>query len=479
MSLWDVHYPYPDPASSLFYTQLIAFDEGNDPARFEDMFNEFVVTGMLHDVPSPGSTTTDPISGEAYSNAGAYILQESTTITYNLGNGTYWTLATGDDELVAAGWTRQVGTHFMFKLDGAEPAIPHDSVLLMKVTVAGGVITTVEDYRKLYPIEDQFRTLFFIMLEDPDVIQYLTDLIIDIILTDPEVLEFLTNLILSIIASLDFVEGANVGTGQGEVFRDSSGSLPETLNFKTLKQGSGITITNNANDITIAGTVTDTTYTASNVGGGDAEVFAELDGTDFEFRTISGLGGIDVSENGDVIEIDGTGLFGSFESTYGDVVASDALAGYELMYEHSWGAGDLEAGHHLVATYWGSATEGASNTTRHIRVDWGGGTTTLDLPVFIDTAVSPYMWKIQVDILITSTTGQFIGAELQSVNADTPGTSGADHPGRGYVMHDTSNIDVSAVSPTLRLYGETAGASLTITTHMATVHQYVTTLGAP
>ena len=43
--------------------------------------------------------------------------------------------------------------------------------------------------------------------------------------------------------------------------------------------------------------------TASNVGGGDAEVFQAKDGVDFQFRTLSGLGQVTVSENGSVVEI--------------------------------------------------------------------------------------------------------------------------------------------------------------------------------
>lgn len=43
--------------------------------------------------------------------------------------------------------------------------------------------------------------------------------------------------------------GDNVGAGSGLIFRDKTGV---TLNFKTLLQGSNITITNNADDITIA-----------------------------------------------------------------------------------------------------------------------------------------------------------------------------------------------------------------------------------
>lgn len=43
--------------------------------------------------------------------------------------------------------------------------------------------------------------------------------------------------------------GANVGAGQGTVFRDKTAV---TLNFKSLLEGLNIDITNNANDITIA-----------------------------------------------------------------------------------------------------------------------------------------------------------------------------------------------------------------------------------
>jgi len=45
--------------------------------------------------------------------------------------------------------------------------------------------------------------------------------------------------------------GANVGAGTGLVFRDKTGV---TLNFKSLLAGAGITITNNADDITITAT---------------------------------------------------------------------------------------------------------------------------------------------------------------------------------------------------------------------------------
>lgn len=45
--------------------------------------------------------------------------------------------------------------------------------------------------------------------------------------------------------------GANVGTGAGQVFRDKTAG-PDVINLKTILAGSEISVTNNANDITIA-----------------------------------------------------------------------------------------------------------------------------------------------------------------------------------------------------------------------------------
>jgi hypothetical protein len=43
--------------------------------------------------------------------------------------------------------------------------------------------------------------------------------------------------------------GQNVGDGAGQVYKDKSGV---TLRFKTIKAGSGVTVTNNADDVTLA-----------------------------------------------------------------------------------------------------------------------------------------------------------------------------------------------------------------------------------
>jgi hypothetical protein len=57
---------------------------------------------------------------------------------------------------------------------------------------------------------------------------------------------------------------ANVGTGTGTIFRDKTSV---TLNLKTIKAGTGVTITNNTNDITLD---------ATGAGGGEVNTYSTL-----------------------------------------------------------------------------------------------------------------------------------------------------------------------------------------------------------
>lgn len=97
--------------------------------------------------------------------------------------------------------------------------------------------------------------------------------------------------------------GANVGAGTGLVFRNKTGV---TLNLKSLLQGTRITVTDNADDITIA---TDAELnTGANVGAGAGLMFRGKTAEQFDFRSITGTGGIVASVNVDVVEIDGSGI---------------------------------------------------------------------------------------------------------------------------------------------------------------------------
>lgn len=79
--------------------------------------------------------------------------------------------------------------------------------------------------------------------------------------------------------------GANVGTGTGTIFRDKT---IITLNFKTIKAGANITVTNNADDVTIAstggGTGEANTYSNASVGG--VPIILTKTGVDFPFKGV-------------------------------------------------------------------------------------------------------------------------------------------------------------------------------------------------
>lgn len=77
-------------------------------------------------------------------------------------------------------------------------------------------------------------------------------------------------------------------------------------------KGGTVVVSKPSNDIVVAPSITIPgtlgLVTGDNVGGGDAEVFRDKIGTVFNFRTFSGIDGIAVSENGDVVEVDGSAL---------------------------------------------------------------------------------------------------------------------------------------------------------------------------
>jgi len=94
--------------------------------------------------------------------------------------------------------------------------------------------------------------------------------------------------------------GANVGGGVGLVFRDKTGV---TLNFKSLIQGTNITITNNADDITIDGPVPGEVNLAANVGVGAGLVFRDKTGVTLNLKSLLAGANITLTNNADDITI--------------------------------------------------------------------------------------------------------------------------------------------------------------------------------
>ena len=75
---------------------------------------------------------------------------------------------------------------------------------------------------------------------------------------------------------------ANVGTGAGLVYRDMTGAQ---INLKTVKAGTGVSVTNNANDVTIANSLPENT-TVANVGTGAGQVYRDKTGDQINLKTI-------------------------------------------------------------------------------------------------------------------------------------------------------------------------------------------------
>jgi len=94
--------------------------------------------------------------------------------------------------------------------------------------------------------------------------------------------------------------GANVGVGVGLVFRDKTGV---TLNFKTLIQGTNITITNNANDITIDGPVPGEVNLGANVGSGVGLLFRDKTGVTLNIKRLIQGAGITLTNGADDVTI--------------------------------------------------------------------------------------------------------------------------------------------------------------------------------
>ncbi len=104
--------------------------------------------------------------------------------------------------------------------------------------------------------------------------------------------------LLTTSSSTGIAGGSNVGSG-GNVFKDVSGS---DLRFRTIIGGTGITATQNADDITITDSLS-----ASNLGSG-AGVFSARTGDNFGFKSItSSDNSVSITDSTNTIDIKTTG----------------------------------------------------------------------------------------------------------------------------------------------------------------------------
>jgi len=98
------------------------------------------------------------------------------------------------------------------------------------------------------------------------------------------------------------VSGTNLGAGDG-IFAQKNGN---NLQFKTISGVGAVYITTDANVVTISGTDTGEVNTASNLGNGIG-LFDSKSGSDLRFNSVSGVGNVNATLEGNVVIISGTG----------------------------------------------------------------------------------------------------------------------------------------------------------------------------
>lgn len=190
-----------------------------------------------------------------------------------------------------------------YTIDGVEIALG-DLILLKDQSNAGEngvyVVTTLENNNivltrycnfnakccnyKIYVSEgDTFANTLWYYIQNPDYN-----------LSDP------INFIRDDGSGGDITNAANVG-GDVEVFKQKNGSI---LEFRTLTEGTNITITQNVDTITFdaIGDIN----SASNLGAG-AQVFKQKVGNDLQFRTLVAGANVVLTQNADTITITASG----------------------------------------------------------------------------------------------------------------------------------------------------------------------------
>ena len=109
--------------------------------------------------------------------------------------------------------------------------------------------------------------------------------------------------------------GNNVGTG-AQVYKDASSNI---LNFRSIVGGTGVTVTQGTDEITIS--ASGEVNTASNLGTG-TNIFNSKVGTDLQFRSIAVSGQLTISEANDTITIGAD--FGIDNTNEGEILIGDS-----------------------------------------------------------------------------------------------------------------------------------------------------------
>jgi hypothetical protein len=121
-------------------------------AWFNDALRPYVHSGGLPTVPS-SSLTLGTFATTAYvlgaSDGLVYVRQAAAAVgPLNAGNGEYFVAIHRNTSSSVSSWTRQAGSHYVWRQTASLPADPSGGLVLAQITVAAGAITAVVDRRR-------------------------------------------------------------------------------------------------------------------------------------------------------------------------------------------------------------------------------------------------------------------------------------------------------------------------------------------
>lgn len=194
--------------------------------------------------------------------------------------------------------------------------------------------------------------------------------------------------------------GANLGAGTVGPYASTSGA---NLQFNSIAGGTAVTVSSNANIITISST--GEANTGSNLGAGTAGPFNSKSGVDLRFNSLAAGSGITVSSNANVITIAATG--GSGTITGGANLASgvgvyNGVSGANLQFNTLLGAAGIT---------WSSNANALTATlavTNHTTIALSNPTTTLSAGENVNFFRMPFASTLKSAtalLLLTSSSG--------------------------------------------------------------------------
>lgn len=165
------------------------------------------------------------------------------------------------------------------------------------------------------------------------------------------------------------INASNVGSGVG-VFSQKTG---DTLLFKTLKAGAGVTLTPGPSEVLIESPAN--ALTASNIGALGSSVYAGKSGNDLQFKKIKAGSNVTVSETGDTITVSssgGGGGGGSLAVLDNGVSKTASATSLNLINATVSNVGDdvtisVPAGSYLNVKDFGATGDGVTNDSTNIQ----------------------------------------------------------------------------------------------------------------